>query len=306
MKRFHFLNRITLAAFLGLLLTHPVSLSAQTSVAQELENLLASSSVTYGQAALIILQASDNALTSSPEEAFRYAFSREWLPKSASASAPARLDGISLLIMNSFNMRGGMFYSLFKNAHFAYRELEYLYIIQGRTDPAMKVSGEELLFYVGEVLALQENQVARDRNQRILADKIRARLNASGLTDAKVRITGEGVTISLFDIQFLPDSSDLAYSEMAKLKPIADMLKDIPNRRLIVSGHTALAADEEGRLAVSRARAQTVANYLLAEGVRRQDEITVVGYGSTRPIGDNNTTEGMALNRRVEITILDN
>jgi outer membrane protein OmpA-like peptidoglycan-associated protein len=57
---------------------------------------------------------------------------------------------------------------------------------------------------------------------------------------------------------------------------------------------------------MSLERAQAVAAYLVSLGVRKESEITAVGYGAGQPIADNNTADGVADNRRVEITILEN
>jgi outer membrane protein OmpA-like peptidoglycan-associated protein len=56
---------------------------------------------------------------------------------------------------------------------------------------------------------------------------------------------------------------------------------------------------------VSYARARGVANYLVSIGAGSGTEITAVGYGAERPIASNDTAEGMAANRRVEITIIE-
>ena len=58
------------------------------------------------------------------------------------------------------------------------------------------------------------------------------------------------------------------------------------------------------KLSIERAR--VIAEMLVALGVRKPEEIIIVGYGAERPIADNSTPEGMARNRRVEITILEN
>jgi outer membrane protein OmpA-like peptidoglycan-associated protein len=66
-----------------------------------------------------------------------------------------------------------------------------------------------------------------------------------------------------------------------------------------------VAGFAEGRMQVSTERAQAVADYLVSLGCRRPDEITVRGYGAERPLGDPDTQAGQAINRRVEITLLD-
>ena len=140
-------------------LAAPAFLAAQ-STAQEIETLLGTNAVTYAQAARFALEASDAMITSNPEEAFRYASERGWLPKNVSANDTARLDGISLLLTRSFYIGGGLFYSLINSPHYAYRELVYREIIRGRADPAMMVSGELFLFLTGRILSARGDTAA--------------------------------------------------------------------------------------------------------------------------------------------------
>jgi hypothetical protein len=128
------------------------------STANKIETLLSTDAVTYAAAAQFLLEASETMKTSKPDEAFKYAVDQKWLPKTAAAGDPARLDAISLLLMRSFNIKGGLFYSFAKNPHYAYRELVHKKIIQGRMDPAMKLSGERLLLITGRILAMQEER----------------------------------------------------------------------------------------------------------------------------------------------------
>ena len=129
------------------------------------------------------------------------------------------------------------------------------------------------------------------------------RLDISGVS---VRVDESGVTISLEDILFMADSAILRESEKDKLDKIAQILLNYPERDILVSGHTALAGTEAGRRQLSLERAESVAGYLLNLNVRRADRMVIQGFGAERPIADNNTQEGMARNRRVEITILEN
>ena len=95
--------------------------------------------VTYGQAARFILEASGALATDSLQEAFDYAVEKKWLPSNVSVDENARLDRIALLLMRSFKIQGGIFYTLTKNSHYAYLELVYNNVIMGRHDPAMRV-----------------------------------------------------------------------------------------------------------------------------------------------------------------------
>jgi hypothetical protein len=131
-------------------------LHAQT--AAEIEALLETPAVSYAQAASIAVKAADAAAVSSLEEAFAFAAERNWLPKNASPDTEARLDGVSLLFMRVFDIKGGLFYSLIKNPHYAYREMERRNAFKGRSDPQMAVSGDQLLFITGRILSIMEGE----------------------------------------------------------------------------------------------------------------------------------------------------
>jgi outer membrane protein OmpA-like peptidoglycan-associated protein len=126
------------------------------------------------------------------------------------------------------------------------------------------------------------------------------------LEDVSVRIDDKGVTISLEDIRFLPDSARLMASEQVKLDRIAEILGRYASRDIEVAGHTALAGTAAGREKLSGERAAAVAGYLIGRGVRSADRVIIRAYGAERPAADNATEEGRRRNRRVEITILEN
>jgi outer membrane protein OmpA-like peptidoglycan-associated protein len=126
------------------------------------------------------------------------------------------------------------------------------------------------------------------------------------IPDASVRVSNEGVVISLENIQFDPDSAILRPSERPKLDKIAEILMKYPDRDILVGGHTALAGTPEGRLELSLTRAGTAADYLIGKRVRTPERVVIRGYGAEQPVADNRTEEGMRKNRRVEIVILEN
>jgi len=131
-------------------------LFAQT--AAELEELLQAKAVSYGQAARFMLEAADAAALKDTSAAFAFAAERAWLPKNAAADKAAKLDGVALLLMKAFAVKGGIWYSLAKNPHYAYRELVYQDIIQGKTDPEMTLTGEQFLFILNRILSVLEGK----------------------------------------------------------------------------------------------------------------------------------------------------
>jgi len=146
------------------ILIFSMPLHAQTAV--RLENLLAQQAVSWSEAAVFIFEASEGAAynypidLSNPADAYNYAKELKWLPEKSAPGEPARMNGIALLLMSSFNLKGGIMYSITKSPHHAYRELVYMGIIQGDTDPEMPVSGQQLLLMISRLLSIEENKEA--------------------------------------------------------------------------------------------------------------------------------------------------
>ena len=125
--------------------------------AERLERLLEQDRVSYQDAALLVLEASnrlDPLRGTSPLEAFNFAQAQGFLPGNAEAEGALNLKELSFLVMQAFDIRGGFFYTLTKSRHHAYRELVSRSIIQGRADPLMHVSGDMLLFVVSRTLTV--------------------------------------------------------------------------------------------------------------------------------------------------------
>ena len=143
-------------------------------------------------------------------------------------------------------------------------------------------------------------------NKVVIAEEIREEIENLRIEDTEVRVSEDGITVSLQNIQFLPDSAILTESEIAKLDRIAEIIGNYPDRDILITGHTALAGTAEGRLWLSEERARAVGEQFLDAGVRTAEQIVTRGVGALEPIADNVTEDGRRKNRRVEITILEN
>ncbi len=80
------------------------------------------------------------------------------------------------------------------------------------------------------------------------------------------------------------------------------MLKEHPDYRLKIIGHTDNVGSPQANLTLSRDRAKAVADHLIANGVEAE-QLTTVGMGDTQPIDEGYTEEAKAKNRRVEFII---
>ncbi|MDD4227366.1 MAG: OmpA family protein [Mariniphaga sp.] len=124
------------------------------------------------------------------------------------------------------------------------------------------------------------------------------------LENAKVERVGEGIQVTMESgILFGFDSSDLMATAKEELVSMANVLNNYPDTKIQVDGHTDSAGSDSYNQKLSERRAKSVADYLLSLGVTN-DRITEKGFGETMPVADNNTDEGRALNRRVEIGII--
>lgn len=116
------------------------------------DSLLESEEVTMGQAAYLVLVASDNLGEDADEaRAFELLETFGWAPKGASAGASIRLKDYSYLLMRAFGLKGGLLYAVFPGPRYAYRQLAANLVIQGRSDPDMSLSGSMAVRMLGRV-----------------------------------------------------------------------------------------------------------------------------------------------------------
>lgn len=86
------------------------------------------------------------------------------------------------------------------------------------------------------------------------------------------------------------------------LTAVAAKIKVCPDSRIAVTGYTDNSGNDAINVPLSADRAKSVADFLVSQGVA-VDHVTSTGMGSANPIASNDTVEGRALNRRVEITV---
>lgn len=166
------------------------------------------------------------------------------------------------------------------------------------------VANGQTIQFEGTASAEVLNAEPLDREQ--VRKDVEREIEDREVDDASVSSSEQGVTITLDNVRFPPDSAELIESERKKLKSIAEILDNYPERDILITGHTALAGTEEGRQELSEERAAAVGNFLIEEGVRNRERLLYRGRGARDPVADNETEEGMRKNRRVEILILEN
>lgn len=120
----------------------------------------------------------------------------------------------------------------------------------------------------------------------------------------KVENTTAGIRLTIQNLQFKPDSAELISGESSRLDQIASVLREVPESQFLVEGHTAATGNETGEMGLSALRAHKIAKELSKRGIS-QEKFICKGSGAHKPVADNSTPAGKAVNRRVEITILE-
>ena len=123
---------------------------------------------------------------------------------------------------------------------------------------------------------------------------------------AKIERVGEGIKIT-FDSGLLFDVNKAALKSESRqeLGKLAKVLNKYEDTNILLEGHTDATGSDEHNLQLSRLRAQSVSNHLAGQQVN-PSRFTIMGYGESQPIADNESVDGRQLNRRVEIAIYAN
>ncbi len=128
----------------------------------------------------------------------------------------------------------------------------------------------------------------------------------TGVENTQVKRSEKGITITVHNIHFAPDSAELRPEELGRLAVMIEILDKFPDRDLLVTGHAADVGNWQEGVILSEKRAANTAAYLRKNLANPDRLIMSQGKGAAEPVADNSSPEGRVLNRRVEITILEN
>ncbi len=143
----------------------------------------------------------------------------------------------------------------------------------------------------GAIGAYQDRQEAQLRRQ----------MQGTGVDVVR---NGDNITLNMpGNVTFAFDRADIQPQFQPVLDNVAGTLQQYNQTVVEVAGHTDSVGSDQYNQQLSQRRAEAVASYLNSRGVMR-DRMITVGAGETRPIATNDTEEGRAQNRRVEITLV--
>lgn len=147
----------------------------------------------------------------------------------------------------------------------------------------------------------QETALARKEAQlaAAAADALRARLNNLRATRG-----AQGMQMTLDDVAFASGQSKLLPEAKEPLAKLVEFVRQEPGKQIRIEGHTDSTGSANANQVLSQRRAEAVRDALVAAGIDPA-RMTVVGLGAERPVAPNDTAEGRARNRRVDVILQD-
>ncbi len=121
--------------------------------------------------------------------------------------------------------------------------------------------------------------------------------------DAHVSRENNTILLRMVGLTFKSGRAEIGADQRGLLDKVRQAINVFPNSQVVVEGHTDSYGSDAANLALSRKRAEAVRDYLTNELGVPAFRISAVGYGETRPIASNDTEEGRARNRRIDIRI---
>jgi chemotaxis protein MotB len=150
-------------------------------------------------------------------------------------------------------------------------------------------------------------EVTKSNTYQALSERLQSEVNADQVQITQLQ---DRLKVTMVDQVLFPEGGwELSRTGEQTLNKIVPVLKGLQNKNVIVEGFTdntpigpALKARFPSNWELSTARATDVVRYLAAQGVPK-NELSAQGFGDSRPVASNDTPQGRAKNRRVEIII---
>jgi outer membrane protein OmpA-like peptidoglycan-associated protein len=134
---------------------------------------------------------------------------------------------------------------------------------------------------------------ARERESQRLQEQMR---------ELQAQQTERGMVLTLGDVLFDTGKSTLKAGAYSTIDRLAQVLKESPNRKVMIEGHTDSTGSEETNQLLSQQRALAVQSALLERGVPAA-QVAAVGKGESSPVASNDDAAGRQRNRRVDLIV---
>jgi outer membrane protein OmpA-like peptidoglycan-associated protein len=151
--------------------------------------------------------------------------------------------------------------------------------------------------------ALAQQQAAASRQQAGDAERRSQALEAQ-LRELDAKKTDRGLVITIGDVLFDTDQSELKTGGLRNIERLGSFLKEYPQRKAMIEGYTDSVGSDSHNQALSGRRADAVRTALVGMGVG-STQLFAQGYGEMHPVAGNDSAGGRQMNRRVEIVLSD-
>lgn len=122
--------------------------------------------------------------------------------------------------------------------------------------------------------------------------------------EAEVYKQGHRLVIRLKAIQFPVGKDFIVPSNYDLLSKVQRAIRTFGEPDVVIEGHTDSTGSDDLNEHLSWQRAEAVRRYFVANGIMTDGKVAAVGYGSTRPLASNETAQGRAINRRIDLIIV--
>lgn len=163
---------------------------------------------------------------------------------------------------------------------------------------------QAVLIEAREAESRRRQQQAQSAQQQAQVAEQRATGLEQELAELKAKKTDRGMVLTLGDVLFDTGLATLKPGAYTTIDRLATVLKQAPDRKVMIEGHTDSVGADEYNQALSERRASSVQTALLERGVT-SDQITAVGKGESFPVAGNDNSAGRQQNRRVEMVFTD-
>jgi len=150
----------------------------------------------------------------------------------------------------------------------------------------------------------EKTKLLSETEKKIREEQEKAKRLQQELSELHAKHTKRGLVLTLGDVLFETGKADLLPGAMRSIDKLAVFLRENPDRKVLVEGHTDSRGSKAYNLKLSQKRAEAVKRALVERGIE-PDRIIAKGYGEAYPVASNLTAAGRQQNRRVEIVILD-
>ena len=166
---------------------------------------------------------------------------------------------------------------------------------------AQNAAAQQQAANANDQAATAQAQAASAQNQAATAEARAASLERQ-LAVLEALKTDRGMVITLGDVLFEFNRAEVKASAQARMAQLADFLRQYPDRRLSIEGHTDSVGSAAYNAELSQRRAEAIRGQLIGLGIA-PERISTVGYGKDFPVAANDTDTNRAINRRVEVVI---